>query len=93
MWLPGDLAQAGHSHPRVLCTQACLLGLTCLLQRLEAPGHLPDAGVEAAAPVVTLLLGDPRVAAVHPLLGWDLTLVLRCPNETQSVARTLLAQG
>lgn len=74
-------------HGRTGLPRALLVDLTCLLQGLEAPGHIPDAVVKAAATVVTLLFGDAGVAAVHPDLAWDLTLAWSCPNETKSVPR------
>ena len=52
--------------------------LTCVLQRLEAPDHPRDAGVEAAPPIVALLGGDFGVATVHPVLGLHLAQVRRC---------------
>lgn len=76
-WPPGR----GFSHTQAGPGEGAL---TCILQRLEAPGHAPDAGVEAAAPVVALLLGDLRVAAVHPFLSGDLALAGRCPGKTDS---------
>lgn len=65
-------------------------GLTCLLQRFEAPGHIWDAGVKAATTVVTLLRCDRGVATVHPDICRDHTLAWSCPNETQSAARILV---
>lgn len=67
--------------------------LTCFLQGLEAPGHPGDAGVEAAAPVVALLGGDLGVAAVHPVLGRDGTLVRRCPKQSDKAESEPLLVG
>jgi hypothetical protein len=65
-------------------------GLTCLLQRFEAPGHIWDTGVKAAATVVTLLRCDRGVATVHSDICRHHTLAWSCPNETQSAARLLV---
>ena len=62
--------------------------LTCFLQRLEAPRHLGDAGVKAAAPVDTLLGADLGVATVHPVLGRHGTQVLRCPKQSPVSGRS-----
>lgn len=86
-WAPGG---SGTCPERTWCPGG---RLTCLLQRLEAPGHLGDSRVEAAAPVVALLGGDLRVTAVHPVLGRDGTLALRCPDKAQSAASALPAWG
>lgn len=57
-------------------------GAFCLLQGLEAPGHMLNAVIKAAAPVVAFFGTDLGVPAVHPVFGRHRTLLLGCPTES-----------